>query len=46
MKKVLIPKDNLSDIAELEPEVKNALVFVPVTTMEEVLTEALLPKES
>lgn len=46
MKKVLIPKDNVSDIAELEDEVKNALIFVPVSKMDEVLAEALLPMEN
>jgi ATP-dependent Lon protease len=46
MKKVLIPKDNVSDIAELEDEVKNALIFVPISKMDEVLAEALLPIEN
>jgi len=41
MKTVIIPKANLSDLAEIDPVVKNGIKFVPVSTMDEVLEYAL-----
>jgi len=45
MKTVIIPEENLSDLAELAPTVRDALTFVPAQTMETVLAAALLPSE-
>ena len=42
IKKVLIPEDNVKDLAELPASVKNALEIVPVARMEEVLKHALI----
>jgi ATP-dependent Lon protease len=39
--KVLIPKDNEKDLAEIPANVKKGLEIVPVGTIEEVLTHAL-----
>jgi ATP-dependent Lon protease len=41
VKVVLVPHDNLKDIPELPPHVREALDIVPVTGMEEVLKLAL-----
>ncbi len=41
IKKVLIPQENVKDLAEIPDKVKNALEIVPVSTIEEVLTHAL-----
>lgn len=41
MKDVIIPKENASDLAELEPVVKEALRFHPVGKFDEVLKIAL-----
>ena len=43
--KVLIPKLNEKDIAELPPQVREGLSIVPVTTVDEVIEHALLPVE-
>ncbi len=43
MKTVLIPRGNTSDLQEVEEEVKQALHFVPVDNLEQVLKNALLP---
>jgi len=40
--KVLIPKDNEKDLAEIPDKVKKGLEIVPVNTIEEVLSNALL----
>ena len=40
---VLIPKDNLRDLAEIDPVVREALRFVPAETVDTVLEEALCP---
>ena len=45
MKTVIIPAENLSDLAELAPTVRDALTFVPADTMETMLKTALLPAE-
>ena len=42
MKLVLIPKDNESDLYEVDDEVKQNLQFVPVSTLAQVLDIALL----
>lgn len=44
IKKVLIPIDNKKDIDELEQVVRDNVVIIPVSTMDEVLKEALLDK--
>ncbi len=40
---VLIPKDNLRDLEEIDQTVRAALHFVPVSTIDEVFHEALMP---
>ena len=42
MKLVLIPKDNESDLYDVDEEVKQNLTFMPVSTLEQVLDTALL----
>ncbi|MBL4589483.1 MAG: endopeptidase La, partial [Alphaproteobacteria bacterium] len=42
IKKVLIPAENEKDLAEVPEKVKKALEIVPVSTIEEVLTHALI----
>lgn len=42
MLRVLVPADNMSDIAEIPDGVKEGLDIVPVTHMDEVLTHTLL----
>ena len=42
MKLVLIPKDNESDLYEVDDEVKEHIQFLPVSTLEQVLRTALL----
>ena len=42
MKTVLIPKDNESDLYDVDQEVKDAIRFVPMTDLTQVLKEALL----
>jgi ATP-dependent Lon protease len=44
IKKVLIPKDNVKDLAEIPDNIKNKLNIVPVSTIEEVLEHALVKK--
>ena len=39
----ILPKRNESDLAELPPEVKDGMRFVPVETLEEALKIALPP---
>jgi len=41
IKKVLVPKENESDLAEISEEILCGLEIVPVTSMEEVLKHAL-----
>ncbi len=43
-KLVLIPKDNESDLYEVDEAVKENVTFKPVSTLEEVLDTVLLPK--
>lgn len=42
IKKVLIPKDNVKDLADIPDKVKDGLEIVPVNTIEEVLAHALI----
>ena len=42
IKTVLIPQGNLSDLYEVDEEVKKAIRFVPVNELDEVLHQALL----
>ncbi len=41
VKTVIIPKDNVPDLEEIDPSVRAQLTFVPVETIDEVLAEAL-----
>lgn len=43
---VLIPEENLRDLAEIDPVVRESLRFVPAKTIDTVLAEALYPVES
>lgn len=43
IKEFILPARNEPDLAELPPEVKDGMHFVPVTTLEEVLRVALPP---
>lgn len=44
---VIIPKDNFKDLAEIGTEVKTAVRFIPVSSFDEVMTQALeyMPKK-
>ncbi|MGD9831005.1 MAG: endopeptidase La, partial [Hyphomicrobiaceae bacterium] len=42
IRRVLIPEENVKDLAEIPEEVKNKLDIVPVSRMDEVLVAALL----
>ncbi len=44
VKTVVIPKKNLPDLEEIEPKVKEALEFIPVDNVSQVLKVALLPE--
>jgi ATP-dependent Lon protease len=44
IKEFILPARNEADLAELPPEVKADMTFIPVTTLEEVLRVAL-PRE-
>jgi len=44
MKTVIIPKDNETDLAEIDQDVRAALEFVPVAHMDEVIEVALTKK--
>lgn len=47
IKTVLIPKDNVSDLFEVDDEVKKAVEFLPMSNLEQVLKAALVwPKAS
>lgn len=43
---VLIPKENLRDLAEIDPVVRSSLRFVAAETIDTVLGEALYPGEA
>ena len=40
---VLIPKDNVRDLEEIDQTVRAALRFIPVSTVDEVFAAALCP---
>jgi ATP-dependent Lon protease len=42
IKKVLIPEENAKDLAEIPDSVKSGLEIVPVSRMEEALSQALV----
>ena len=42
---VIIPKENERDLEEIDPAVKEAITFMPVSSMSEVLAIALLPQQ-
>jgi ATP-dependent Lon protease len=44
IKKVVIPEENVKDLAEISDEVKNALEIIPAARMEDVLEVALVRK--
>lgn len=46
IKTVIIPKDNLSDLWEIDDEVKEHIHFVPVSTLSEAFTYSLMPAKS
>ena len=43
---MLIPKENLRDLAEIDPVVRESLRFVSAETVDTVLSEALYPAEA
>ena len=45
IKTVLIPKENLTDLYEVDPVVKEAIRFIPADHVETVLQTALCPRE-
>lgn len=45
MKIVLIPKENESDLYEIDQEVKDAIQFLPMTNLSQVLNAALIKPE-
>lgn len=46
MKTVLIPKDNLSDLYEVDQEVKENLIFIPVANLEEAFAYSIIPPKT
>ena len=44
--KVLIPLENQADVAEMDHEITEGLEIIGVSTMEEVLRQALAPKDN
>lgn len=44
VKRIIIPKDNVSDLEDVDPDVKNSVEFIPVSRAEEVLSLILAPK--
>lgn len=46
MKTVLIPEENRPDLDKVNDTVKNAVEFIPVSTLDEVLSVALAPKRN
>ncbi len=45
IKKVIIPKKNMADLAEIDPKVKGAIRFVAATSLDDVFENALLPRK-
>ncbi|MEG0485742.1 MAG: S16 family serine protease, partial [Oscillospiraceae bacterium] len=46
MKLILIPSENMSDLYEIDDEVKNAVKFMPMNNLDEVLKLALCPLDA
>ena len=46
IEKVLIPWENQADVAEMDQEITEGLEIIGVNTMEEVLQQALAPKDN
>lgn len=46
IKKILIPKDNYSDLWEIDSVVKENIEFIPVTCLDEVFAVALINKKA
>lgn len=44
IKTVIIPKDNMSDLEEIDQTVRKGLVFIPAQAMDTVLEAALVPQ--
>lgn len=42
IKKVIIPKKNVSDLAEVDEKVKESIKFIPATSLDEVFDNALI----
>ncbi|MBO5420805.1 MAG: endopeptidase La [Clostridia bacterium] len=45
IRKVIIPKKNMADLAEVDPKVKSAIRFVSATNLDEVFENALVAKK-
>ena len=45
IKTVIIPEDNVSDLFEVDPVVKEAVTFVPVSNIKQVLDIALVSEK-
>ena len=45
VKTVFIPQDNLSDVDDIDSEVKAGVKFIPVSFVGEIIDRALLPLE-
>lgn len=45
IRKVIIPKKNMADLAEVDPKVKGAIRFVSATNLDEVFENALVAKK-
>lgn len=45
IKTVIIPEDNVSDLFEVDPVVKEAVAFVPVSNIKQVLDIALVSEK-
>ena len=41
---VIIPRDNVRDLEEIDQTVRAALIFIPVATVDQVFEAALLPE--
>ena len=45
IKNVIIPKENERDLSEIDPEIREAIHFYPVTAIDEVIALATLPQQ-
>ena len=45
VKRVFIPKDNVADLDEVDSEVKNHIQFVPVSYVDDIISEALIKEQ-